>query len=54
MVPELSNVVGASASSVAVVVVVVHTSVEMSLEQPTIKSNNIVDTKYLIFISFLY
>jgi hypothetical protein len=53
MVPELSNVVGASASSVTVVVVV-HTSVEMSLEQPTIISNNIVDTKYLIFISFLY
>jgi hypothetical protein len=52
MVPELSNVVGASAFSVIAVVVVV--AVEVSLEQPTIKSNNIIDTKYLIFISFLY
>jgi hypothetical protein len=44
MVPELSNVVGVSASCVAVVVVVT------SLEQPVIISNNIIDKKYLIFI----
>jgi hypothetical protein len=53
MVPELSNVVGASASSVIAVVVVVVAVVEVSLEQPTIISNSIVDTKYLIVISFL-
>jgi hypothetical protein len=50
MVPELSNVVGASASSVIEVVAVV----EVSLEQPTIISNNIIDTKYFISFSFLY